>query len=115
LLWFVFGLSFLIATVGRYVAVSKRAQDIGILRFMGASSSYILNLLFQETLLIVVPGTIVGIAMAYGTRWLIAFALSDFMVQETVYKWWPMAGAISGVGALLGAILPAWKAPLNPT
>jgi putative ABC transport system permease protein len=44
------------------------------------------------------------------TKWLIAFALSDFMVQETVYKWWPMAGAISGVGALLGAILPAWKA-----
>jgi hypothetical protein len=89
---------------------SERAQDIGILRFLGASSSYILHLLFQETLLIVAPGTTVGIVMAYGAKWIIAFALSDFMVQETVYKWWPMAGAISAVGALLGASLPAWKA-----
>jgi ABC-type lipoprotein release transport system permease subunit len=110
LLWFVFGLSFLIVTIGRYAAVSERAQDIGILRFLGASPSYILNLLFQETLLIVVPGTTVGIAMAYGTKWLIEFALSDFMIQEIAYKWWPIAGAISAVGALLGAILPAWKA-----
>ena len=110
LLWFAFGLSFLMVTIGRYAAVSERAQDIGILRFLGASSSYILNLLFQETLLIVIPGTTAGIAMAYGTKWLIQFALSDFMIQETVYKWWPMAGAISAAGALLGAILPAWKA-----
>ena len=110
LLWFVFGVSFLIAAIGRYAAVSERTQDIGVLRFLGASSSHILNLLFQETLLIVVPGTILGIAMAYGAKWLIAFALSDLMVQETVYKWWPMAGAISAVGALLGTILPAWKA-----
>ncbi len=110
LLWFLFGLSFLTVAVCRYVAVSERIQDIGILMFLGASRSYILNLLFQETLLIVVPGTMVGIAMAYGTKWLTAFALSDFMIQETVYKWWPMAGAIPAVGSLLGAILPAWKA-----
>ena len=57
-----------------------------------------------------IPGTTVGIAMAYGTRWLIQVALSDFMIQEIVYKWWPLAGAISAAGALLGAILPAWKA-----
>lgn len=110
LLGFVFGVSFLTVTIGRYAVVSERTRDIGILRFLGASSSYILNLLFQETLLIVVPGTTLGIAMAYGTKWLIEFALSDFVIQEIAYKWWPIAGAISAAGALLGAILPAWLA-----
>jgi putative ABC transport system permease protein len=32
------------------------------------------------------------------------------LVQETVYYWWPIAGAIAVVGALLGSIVPAHKA-----
>jgi len=32
------------------------------------------------------------------------------LTQEIVYSWWPIASGISVVGALLGAILPAWKA-----
>jgi putative ABC transport system permease protein len=32
------------------------------------------------------------------------------LTQESVYVWWPVVGAISVVGALLGAILPGWKA-----
>ena len=35
---------------------------------------------------------------------------SDFLMQETVYKWWPIAGTISAVGALLGAFLAAERA-----
>jgi putative ABC transport system permease protein len=110
LLLFVFCVSFLSVMIGRYAAVSERTEEVVILRAMGASSSYILDLLFQETLLITIPGTIVGIAMAYGTKWLIAHTISDLLIQETVLKWWLIAGAISVVGALLGAILPAWKA-----
>ena len=48
--------------------------------------------------------------MAYGTKGLIALALSDFIIQEIVYKWWPIAGGVSAVGVLLGGVLPAWKA-----
>jgi putative ABC transport system permease protein len=32
------------------------------------------------------------------------------LVQETVYGWWPIAGAIAVVGALLGAAVPGMKA-----
>jgi len=32
------------------------------------------------------------------------------LTQETVYSWWPIASGVSVIGALLGAILPAWKA-----
>ena len=64
-------------------------QEIGILKVLGASSAYILNWLFQEALIIAIPGTMVGIAMTYGTKWLVMYVLSDFLMQETVYKWWP--------------------------
>ena len=82
-------------------------QEIGILKVLGASSAYILNWLFQEALIIAIPGTMVGIAMTYGTKWLVMYVLSDFLMQETVYKSWPIAGAISAVGALMGAYLGA--------
>jgi putative ABC transport system permease protein len=32
------------------------------------------------------------------------------LVQETVYGWWPIAGLIAILGALLGAIVPAMRA-----
>src|SRR6266478_4909554 len=109
LLWFVLGVSFVFVVIGWYTTVSERTQEIGILKVLGASSAYILNWLFQEALIIAIPGTMVGIAMTYGTKWLVMYVLSDFLMQETVYKWWPIAGAISAVGALLGAYLGARK------
>jgi hypothetical protein len=38
------------------------------------------------------------------------YAVPASLTQETVYKWWPIAGGISIAGALLGAIFPGWKA-----
>jgi putative ABC transport system permease protein len=31
-------------------------------------------------------------------------------VQETVYSWWPISAAIAVFGALLGAVIPGYKA-----
>jgi len=41
-----------------YTAVLERTREIGILKAFGASSGYILNLLFRETLLIPTLGSI---------------------------------------------------------
>jgi hypothetical protein len=52
----------------RYAEVLERTRKrLGSLGFLGASSAYIFNLLFQESLLIALSGTTVGIAMTYGT------------------------------------------------
>jgi putative ABC transport system permease protein len=106
--------SFIYVTMARHAAVSERAQEIGIFRFLGASSAYIFNLLFQESLTIAISGTAVGIAMAYGIKWFInrvlASILGGILIQVTVYEWWPIAGVISVVSDLLGAIVPSWKA-----
>jgi putative ABC transport system permease protein len=37
-------------------------------------------------------------------------AVPASLVQETVYAWWPRAGAIAIVGALLGTVVPAVRA-----
>jgi putative ABC transport system permease protein len=101
---------FIVVSMAMYTAVLERTREIGILKALGASSGYILHLLFRETLLIAIIGTIVGIIMTYGTQWLMMHAVPASLTQETVYKWWPITGAISVAGALLGAIFPGWKA-----
>lgn len=110
LLLVVIAASFIYVTMARYAAVSERTQEIGIFRFLGASSAYIFNLLFQESLTIAVSGTAVGIAMAYGIKWFMNNVLAGILTQVTVYEWWPIAGAISVVSDLLGAIIPSWNA-----
>lgn len=44
---------FIVVTMAMYTAVLERTREIGILKALGASSGYILNLLFRETLLMV--------------------------------------------------------------
>jgi putative ABC transport system permease protein len=101
---------FIIVTMAMYTAVLERTREIGILKALGASSGYVLNLLFRETLLIAILGSALGIVMTAGTKWVMMHAAPASLTQETVYSWWPIASGVSVVGALLGTILPAWKA-----
>jgi len=101
---------FIAVTMAMYTAVLERTREIGILKALGASSGYIMNLLFRETLLIAVLGIVLGIAMTGGSKWLMMRAAPASLAQETVYGWWPIASGVSIIGALSGAILPAWKA-----
>ena len=103
LLMFALVVSFLFVGFGRYVEVLEMTQEIGILRILGASMGYLLGLLCQEIFLVAIAGTIAGIIMTYGAAWVVAIAFSDYLVLETVYRWWPIAGTISAVGPFLGA------------
>jgi putative ABC transport system permease protein len=93
-----------------YTAILERTREIGILKAVGAGPGYILNILFRETLVLAVIGTLAGILMTYGTQWLMAHAVPASLVQETVYSWWPITGAIAIFGALLGTVVPALRA-----
>lgn len=101
---------FIVVFMAMYTAVLERTREIGILKAVGAGPGYILNILFRETLLLAVLGTMFGIAMTYGTQWLMLHAVPASLVQETVYPWWPIAGGIAIVGALVGTVVPAMKA-----
>jgi putative ABC transport system permease protein len=101
---------FIVVFMAMYTAVLERTREIGILKAVGASSGFILNLLLRETLLLSVVGTVVGILLTYLTQWLMEHAVPASLTQETVYGWWPIAGAIAIGGSLLGVIVPAIRA-----
>ena len=101
---------FIVVFMAMYTAVLERTREIGILKAVGAGPGYILNILFRETILLALFGTAFGIALTYGTQWLMLHAVPASLVQETVYKWWPIAGGIAIVGALLGTVVPAVRA-----
>jgi putative ABC transport system permease protein len=101
---------FIVVFMAMYTAVLERTREIGILKAVGASPWLILDLLFRETLLLSVLGTIVGILLTYVTQWLMKHAVPSSLTQETVYLWWPIAGGVAIIGALLGVVVPGIKA-----
>ena len=101
---------FIVVFMAMYTAVLERTREIGILKSVGSSSSLILGLLFRETVVLALIGTVLGILLTYGTQWLMQDVVPNSLTQETVYAWWPIAGAIAIVGALLGTVVPGVKA-----
>jgi putative ABC transport system permease protein len=101
---------FIVVFMAMYTAVLERTREIGIIKAVGGSSGLVLNILLRETLLLAILGTLLGIVLTYGTQWLMQHSVPASLVQETVYYWWPIAGAIAIVGAMLGAVIPGMKA-----
>ena len=66
--------------------------------------------LIHISLLLALMGTAVGIALTYGTQWLMRHLVPPPLVQETVYWWWLYAGGIAIVGSMLGVVVPGVKA-----
>jgi putative ABC transport system permease protein len=100
---------FLIVFLSMYTAVLERTREIGILKALGGSPWFILDTLLRETVLLALVGSVLGIGMAYGARLLIR-ALVPMMITVIVPDWWPIATAISVVGALCGALYPGLRA-----
>ena len=101
---------FLVVFLAMYTAILERTREIGILKALGAGQGYVLGILVRETALMAVIGSILGIGMSYGTRWLISTFIPASMTQAIVYDWWPIASCITLAGALLGVLYPAIKA-----
>ena len=100
---------FLVIFQSMYTAVMERTREIGILKSLGASKWYIVNVVLRETVLLAVVGIIAGILISMVTRRVIMFekpVLRLFWSNE----WALRAAAIAVVGALAGALYPAFKA-----
>jgi putative ABC transport system permease protein len=102
-------IGFIVIFQAMYTAVMERTREIGILKSLGASKLYIVNVILRETLLLAVAGIIVGIAISYSAR---AGLVQKFpLLPVMITPEWILRGTIIAiVGALLGAIYPAFKA-----
>jgi putative ABC transport system permease protein len=103
-------IGFLVVFLSMYTAVLERAREIGVLKALGASPIYVINILLRETFLLAVCGSILGILLTFGTRFLINDVIHGSLIQAVVPVWWPIAAAIAIIGALLGATYPGLKA-----
>ncbi len=101
---------FLVVFLSMYTAVLERTREIGILKALGASPSFILSILMRETLILAIGGSLLGIGLSFVTRWLIMTLVPGSLSQYIVPDWWPIAGAIALAGALLGSAYPGWRA-----
>jgi putative ABC transport system permease protein len=101
-------IGFFVVCLSMYMAVLQRTRDIGILKSLGASNVYILQIIWVEALVQGAGGTLLGIAMSFGAWWLIQAFVP--MPVEIVYSWWPKAAAITLIGASLGSLYPGLNA-----
>jgi putative ABC transport system permease protein len=100
---------FLVIFQAMYTAVMERTREIGILKSMGASKWYIINVVLRETVLLAVVGIVAGIILSLITRRIIMFerpVLRLFWSNAWVLR----ATLIAIAGALAGALYPAFKA-----
>jgi len=104
------GIGFLTVCLSMYMAVLQRTREIGILKSLGASKSFILRIILAEAVVLAIGGTVIGILMSYGAWWLIRTFVPASLPMIIMYVWWPIAGGVALVGALLGALFPGMSA-----
>jgi putative ABC transport system permease protein len=102
-------IGFLVIFQSMYAAVMERTREIGILKSMGASKLYIINVIMRETALLAVAGIGLGIAFSLAASWAIRHRFP--LVQVVVTKdWIGWAMLVAVLGAIAGALYPAFKA-----
>jgi putative ABC transport system permease protein len=102
-------IGFIVIFQAMYTAVMERTREIGILKSLGASKLYIVNVILRETLLLALVGIALGIVISFAARQGIVTRIPTLRVLVTG-EWIVRATIIALVGAVLGAIYPAYKA-----
>jgi putative ABC transport system permease protein len=103
-------IGFAVVCLSMYMAVLQRTREIGILKSLGASRWYVMNIILREAVMLALVGTALGIAMSYGAKWLIQAFVPATFPPAVDPSWWPAAAAIALLGAVLGALYPGLRA-----
>ena len=91
-----------------YTTITERRKEIGILKSLGASKSFIISVIEGEAFFIGVLGVLLGFLISY----IAAFVISrNFDLQfEFSQEWMQISVLIAIGGSLFGALYPAWRA-----
>jgi putative ABC transport system permease protein len=100
---------FIVIFHAMYTAVLERTREIGILKSLGASKVYIVNLVLRETAFLAVVGIALGVGATFVLKAVMdnRFPTLPFPVSP---HWIVNATIIAFLGALVGAMYPALKA-----
>jgi len=91
-----------------YTTVTERRREIGILKSLGASKTFIMGSIVGEALMIGILGIIAGFVFAFAASYLIG---RSFDLQFELSSGWAFTAIIIAFcGSLFGALYPAWRA-----
>lgn len=103
-------IGFMVIFQAMYTSVMERTREIGILKSIGASKAYIINVILRESTLLSICGIVVGVIFSELARLVILRRVFPSLPVEISGGWIVRAVVIAIVGALAGAIYPALKA-----
>lgn len=100
-------IGFLVIFQSMYTAVMERTREIGILKSLGASKLYIVNVILRETVLLAIGGIIVGVLFSLAAR---AGIDRRSTLRVVVTGGWILRATLIAIfGSIIGALYPAVK------
>jgi putative ABC transport system permease protein len=102
-------IGFLVIFLSMYTTIIERTREIGVLKSLGASKSYIVKIVLSETTLLCLAGVVAGVGLSFLTR-IIFIKIFPTLTILIAPDWILRAGGIAILGGLLGASYPAWLA-----
>ncbi len=103
-------IGFIVIFQAMYTAVMERTREIGILKSLGASKTYIVALILRETAALAVAGIVLGTAFSLAAGAGIHYRAPVLPVEVFNLGWIGKTTLIAIIGALAGALYPAFKA-----
>ena len=103
-------IGFIVIFQSMYTAVMERTREIGILKSLGASKAYIVQVILRETALLGIAGIVLGVAISFATGHALLARFPTIRVDVGAEHWVWKSAAIAIVGAMIGALYPAFKA-----
>jgi putative ABC transport system permease protein len=100
---------FLVTFLSMYTTIIERTREIGVLKSLGASKAYIVQIIISETTLLSLTGMVAGIGLSYTAKAIMGRVYPSLPIHITA-AWLLWAGLIAIAGGLLGASYPAWLA-----
>ncbi len=102
-------IGFLVIFLAMYTTVLERTREIGILKSLGASKGYVVNIILRETVLVAALGIAIGIGASLLLRHFVVTAFPQLSILITG-DWILRASLIAVGGSLLGSAYPALRA-----
>ena len=103
------GIGFLVIFLSMYTTITERTREIGILKSLGASKTYIISVILREATLLTVVGIIAGFIGSVIMR-KVLIGLFPTLPVELTWDWRLYAAGLALIGSMVGAFYPALRA-----
>jgi putative ABC transport system permease protein len=103
------GIGFLVIFLSMYTTITERTREIGILKSLGASKTYIITVILREAALLTAVGIVAGYIGSMIMRKVLIGIFPTLPVQLT-WDWRLYSAGLALAGSVVGAFYPALRA-----